>query len=632
MYNNLISKNFNHFGQEGVIQYSKCCDYYNINKVKMDDIKMFYELLKSDELPNQNLNKQTLLSCCLYYLAKEDEKYKQEFTQDFIRILNRDMVINDTNLILMYNIIEYDKRYLKVSKERNRFLLEYLEKFSSHKKTVENFLLYKYYRGVLKFRLEQTNEASKEYLEIITGIFEYVKEQTKYINYIKLQNDLLKVQIDIIKNIPNEYYEQYIFVKELFDRIKNENSILAIKLGFCLYEILCRQRKYAECIPLLNDMKKILNDRIFSGQNLKTSIDYTLAIFSRMAFIGTLIGDKEAVIDSRKKLVNLLEMIKDDKDNAKLVAIYNCYDFCVGIINNYLGIFENRLKDKALIFRKEFIHNDNKVPKIDYLINRENRDYIVINLNSINSMDVFLNKFEKDIISSYDKIIKSNRELNSNNFFTYIVSIHNKISRLSQSYCTDISPEKRKDYIKNINELHASIFNYIMLNIGEPLLECDFIKSILINIQQACVSANFGGKNFEKVKSLIIMFDKLKKELNINEKTTSYELINKVKGDYWFKTSDYTSAISYYLKTLEKMKNSDPKRPIIYFNLGCSYYCLKSYKNALNSLNYCLTSFRVFEYEQKTYDTLIRRDVISSKVQKIKRLLGLIEKNHDLKN
>ena len=627
MYNNLITKNINHFGPEGVIIYSKCCDYYNINPLKLDDIIMFYELLKSEELPNHyNTNKKTLLSCCLYYLSKEDKKYKEEFISDIIGKLSKNDPVNDTNLILIYNIIEFYKRYYKLNKNQTVYLLSYLEKFSGHKKTVENFLLYKYYRGVLKFQLDKTEEAYKEYLEIITAIFDYVREETKYINFIRLQNDLLKVQMDINKHVENEYYEQYLFVKELYDKIKAENALLGIKLGFCLYEILCRQNKYNECSPLLKEMKKILNDRIFSGYSLKTSIDYSLAIFSRMAFIGTLTGDKETVIEARKKLMKVLENVESDKNNIKLVCIFNAYNFLVSILNLFLGIYEDKIKEKAAKFRKEFVLEGNKTSSIDYIINIENRDYIVVNLNSINNMDIFLNNFEKEIIVKYENTISKNIPLKSNQFLAYLVSIHNKISRLSESYCTDVNVDKRKDYIKAINELHATIYNYVIINKGnEPLLECDFVKSMLIGIQQACVSANFGGKNLDKVKNLIIQFDKLKVELKINEKITSYELINKIKGDYWFKTGDYLSAVSYYERTLEKMKNNDPKKPIVYFNLGTSYFFHRKFNKAIENLNNCINAYRVFEYEQKTYDVLIRRDAILKKVKSIKRLISLVE-------
>ena len=620
MYVNLIKKNINHFGREGVILYSKSCDYYNINKIKLDDIKMFYELLKSNECPNNNFNKKTLISCCLYYLAKDDDTYKNEFVNEIVQKINKNDPVNDTNLILIYNIIEYDQRYFRHDKKKTNFLLTYLEKFSGHKKTVENFLLYKYYRGLLKFHLEKTDEAYKEYLEIITGIEDYVRQKTNYINFIKLQNDLLKVQIDINRNIANEYWEQYLFMKELFDQVKSENVILANKLGLNLYNILCRLKKYDECIPLLFQMKKILNDKIFSGHNLKSTIDYSLAIYSRLAYIGTLIGDKEKVVEARKKLIQILETIENDKNNPKLVILYKVYNFCVSILNVYLGIYDNKLKENAAIFRKDFI------PNSGFILNTYNRDFALIDLNSINNMDAYLNKFTQDIITLYENKIKSNIVLNSEQFLGYLVHAHNNISRLSESYCTDINVEKRKDYIKKINEYHMNIFNCVKQNIGkEHLLECDFVKSLLIDIQQASVSAYFGGKKLNQVKSLIIFFDQLKKELKINEKTTSYELINKIKGDYWFKTGDYLSAISYYMKTLEMMKDNNPKKPIVYFNLGCAYYFYKKIKNAIDNLNLCINAYRIFEYEQKTFDVLTRRDSIMKKVKNVKRLLSYIE-------
>ena len=639
MYDELITKNTNHFRPQGILFYSKFCDYYNINKVSMDDIRMFYDLLKTEELNELNNNnqycKKTLISCCLYYLASEEQQYKNIFMKEFIKKISREDPINDTNLILIYNIIEFNKRYLNSEKEKIKYLLEYLERFSGHRKNVENFLLYKYYRGLLQLKIEQTDEAYKEYLEIITAIEEYAKQKTEYINFIKLQNDLLKIVIDLNRNIKNEYYEQYLFMRELFDKVKTENKRLGIKLGFCLYELLCRQKKYNECIPLLNQMKKILKENNSSDSYMKTKIDYSLAILSRMAFIGVLIGNKESVMESRKKLIKILQTIENDTDNNKLVCIYKSYDFIVSILNIYLGVYDNKLKDKAGIFRRNFILENNNnnfntynsLKTYDYIINIENRDYSVINLNTINDMDSFINRFVKEIIYNYDKRVSMNNLLNSNEFLAYIVYVHNNISRLSQSYCTDENYEKRKEYVFAINGQYSTIFNYVKINIyNEPLLGCDFVKSILINIQQTAVCANFNMKNINEVRQIIVRFDNLKKELGINDKTTDYELINKTKGDYWFKTQDYNSAISYYMKTLENMKNNNPKKPIVYFNLGCSYYFVNKHKQALQNLNLCINAFRVFEYEQKTYDTLINKNNIMKKVQIAKKLIGYL--NH----
>ena len=117
------------------------------------------------------------------------------------------------------------------------------------------------------------------------------------------------------------------------------------------------------------------------------------------------------------------------------------------------------------------------------------------------------------------------------------------------------------------------------------------------------------------------MFDNLSKELNIKENTTSYELINKYKGDYWFKSGDYVTSISYYEKAVNKFKDTDPKKGIVYFNLGCSYYFNNNKVNAINNYNKCINAFRVFDYEKKTFNVLVRQDIISKKVNLAKYLL-----------
>ena len=61
---------------------------------------------------------------------------------EVIQKISKNDPVNDTNLIIIYNIIEYIieyyKRYLKSRKDQSRFLIEYLEKISGHEKTVEN--------------------------------------------------------------------------------------------------------------------------------------------------------------------------------------------------------------------------------------------------------------------------------------------------------------------------------------------------------------------------------------------------------------------------------------------------------------------------------------------------------------
>ena len=404
MYDKLLSKNLTHFGPDGIVMYSKYCDYFNINQITMEDIKMYYELLRTNErLPNY-VNRLPQISCCLYYLSQTDSKYVNTFTTNIIQKLSKKDENNDNNLFLIYNIIEFDQRYLHSQSDKLNYLLEYLEKFSSHKKTVENFLLYKYYRGLLKFKLGEINEAYNEYLEIIIGSEDFVKNKTKYIDFIRLKNDLLKVQLDLSKHVKEEYFEQYCFMKELFDKVKKDNKKIGVKLGFCLYSILCRQNKYNECIPLLMEMKNILKKESLCGININTSIDYYLAIESRIGYIGTLIGNKDSVEHAIKKLRKILDIIEKDKQDKKLSSIYNAYTFIISIFNIYLGNFENRLKEKAAIFKAEFFTNNLDIKNNCYLVNKKNKEDLIINLNAVNNMDYNLSVVAKTIMDNYVRL------------------------------------------------------------------------------------------------------------------------------------------------------------------------------------------------------------------------------------
>ena len=624
MYNKLISKNINHFGPEGVIMYSKSCDYYNINPVSIEDIEMFYQLLKSDEPLPQYVHKQAHLSCCLFYLSKNNPMYQNIFVKELIHKLSKKDEINDTNLFLIYNIIEFDQRYLHSEKERLKYLLIYLEKFSNIKKTVENFLLYKYYRGLLKYLIGEMDDAYTENFEIIISLDDYVQNKTKYIDFIRLKNELFKVQLDLNKHVKEEYFEQYCFMKELFDKVKVENKKLGVKLGFCLYTILCRQNKYNECIPLLMEMKKIVKNETFSGVKTKISIDYYLAIASRIGYIGVLIGDKKSIEYAVKKIEKILNIIEQDKNDRKLASIYNAYSFVISILNVNLDKYENRLKEKASMFRGLFLPNDiNSYPKTGYfIINEKNRGDIVINLNAINNMDYSLSEFSTKLTDYYKSFVVKKQLMLSNQFLTFIVGIYDIINRLTESYCTDNNVNKRNDYINKIISNANVAFNYISSHKeDEPLLNTDFVKGIIINMQSTLIHCYFYMNSLDTANKYIKFFDGLFKDLNIKENTTFYELVNKIKGDYWFKKEDYSAAISYYENALKTFNNNDPRKAIVYFNLGCSYYMNNNKKSAVDNYNKCINAFRVFEYEKKTFNILVRQDIISKKVNLAKYLV-----------
>ena len=72
------------------------------------------------------------------------------------------------------------------------------------------------------------------------------------------------------------------------------------------------------------------------------------------------------------------------------------------------------------------------------------------------------------------------------------------------------------------------------------------------------------------------------------------------------------------------MKDNDPKKPIIYFNIGTAYYFNKNRKRAVEYLNQCIRAFRVFDNEKKTFNVITRKEIIAKKVKVAKYLINNI--------
>ena len=264
----------------------------------------------------------------------------------------------------------------------------------------------------------------------------------------------------------------------------------------------------------------------------------------------------------------------------------------------------------------------------NYLVTLKNRDDLILDLYSLNNMDYSLGTIANKIMENLTNITLAKKLLFTNQFLAFIVGIHNNINRLSESYCTDYNINKRTDYIKKINNFYNIAFNYVKSVMDqEPLLETDFVKTILINIQATCAHVYLFNNKLDIVRNLVKFFDDLGKMLLIKDSTPSYELIYKIKGDLWLKKGDYAGAITYYQKVINKIESNNPKRPTIFFNLGYAYYLTGNKRNAIENLNQFINAYRVFDYEKKTFTLLIRQDVIAKKIKFIKYLLQNLSSN-----
>ena len=112
MYDSLISKMVGHFSEEGSILYGKACDFSKINPISLDDIEKYYDLLCSGEILPENLIKKNHKLCCLFYLGRENKNYVEVFKESFLKKVDvKILEKNQANLIMAFNIIEFEKAY-----------------------------------------------------------------------------------------------------------------------------------------------------------------------------------------------------------------------------------------------------------------------------------------------------------------------------------------------------------------------------------------------------------------------------------------------------------------------------------------------------------------------------------------
>jgi len=611
-----------HFSEDGLIFFCKSNEYYGNESLKFEEINTIYNSLNSNPQLQNLPNKICYQACCLYLLTKYDEKYKNEFCQKIISNLSiKQNPINDTYLFLIFNCIDFDENFIHSDKKRLNFLLKYLERFSNLKKTKENYILYKYYRGILYFRLGDLGETIKESFGIIGTIGDEKDKMTKFIEFIQLKNELFQIKMNEANNDPTQLKENYNLLKNVYEKVKNVNPFLALKLGFDLFNNLFKQGLYNECISILQQMYQIIKNFERKGIHPKKLLRFSLSIFCRYGFLGLLLANKQFVDFAINEMNNGLLLIKDDRNIKKIMAIFKAYTFALTLIKLNCDIYVELPREIANIFIKEFIldkfNNEGRYLGDSYCINNQNINQCIINLNSINNnLDLSMNDKSQKIIDYYiSKIASPSKNLISHDsVFTFIIGIHDRIRYLSEKYLTDGNQYNQEKFKYQILTNSSYFWNYINGNAdSEPLLKTEFFKSIIIKIFSCCSHIYYYNKDFKQIASSINNFDNLSKKLNINENTPSYELVFKVKGDYYFKNNDYKSSIDCYNKTIRKMNDKNPKKSIVFFNLGVLYYYTGDKNSAIENMKIAADYFKKDNEEKSSFEFHKRNNMMMKK-------------------
>ena len=626
--------NYN-FSQDGLIFICKKNEYYKNKSLKFEEILCILNALESN-IQFKNLgNRICYISCCLYLLTRYDEKYISEFSKKIIGSLNlKENPLNDTYLFLIFNCIDFDENFLHSNNKRLQFLHKYLERFAEVKKTKQNYLLYKYYKALLLFRMGNTEEALNESFGIVMSIDEDKNKMTKELDFIKLKNNLFQIKVNESNNNLNQLRDNFTLLKDVYERVKNENPFLSLKIGLDIYNNLYNQNLFNDCIKILDEMNQIIKNYERQNANPKKLLRFKLSIFCRYGLIGLLLSNKEYVDFAINEMNIALKLIGNDLNNKKTTSIFRVYFFAWALLKMNSNVYVDCHKKIADGFTKEFVSNkfnEGKYVTDNYLITNNNINQCIINLNSINrNLDISMNDKAQKIINYYIQNVPiPGKNLNIHDaVFTFIIGLHDRIRYYSESYLTVSNKYNQEKYKYQILSNSNHFWNYInQYADAEPLLKTDFFKSIIIKIYSCCSHVYYYNKEYNKISSNISYFDNLSQKLNINENTPSYELVWKVKGDYYYKSNDYNSAISCYQKSANIMNDKNPKKPVLYFNLGVLYYYTGDKRLSIENLQKAGEYFKKAEEEKTTFDFHKRNHNLTKKYNLTQYFIKEIQNN-----
>ena len=639
MYDDIISKMTTHFSEIGSILYSKAYDFFKKDPISTEEIETYYDLLCSDEIISQNINRRNHQMCCLFYLSKDDNNYIDIFVEKYIGSIElNSLEINSENLIMVFNIIEFDKIFLKSNYSSFEFLYTMQKKFANFETDYQNYIIYKYYRGYLKFKLGDKTQANKEYLELLSEVQESDNIMMKYI---KILNSLLKVQMNSVNldRTRAEIYENIQFLEDLFTNMSSLNKVISLKLGFELFSAYIEYKEYNKCIKHLLMMKKILKKDILRGSSLKNGIDYYLAIASRIGYIGVLLNDKVLIEKAIKKIKKALELIGKNTDDKKINDLFQAYEFVISILEICLN---QKTENNILLLSKEFkrillpdlksnaYHND--------IVNKDNKESIIINFKIIDNKyqdDIY--NCSKSILEKSYKELKERKNVDTTNFIIFLSAYHDKIYRYSERYIASKKENGNKntnannDYAAKIKKKFLIVEDIIEKYIDDPFLQTEYAKILIIEIYSAYANILFEEKDDNNLQKIIknIMDDQksnLRRKLKIDKNISAYGLWLKIKGDYYLRKKHYDAACASYKEALETLEKNHPKIPLILFNYGCAFYFMKNTKKAIEYLQKSINSFLSQNRGANYFGHYPDKDTIETKIKTAQNLVNALTK------
>ncbi len=639
MENDLKNTLNTYFGEYGLIFYSKLNEYYKVPLPNNESIKNIFDSLNINQENENYPNKLNYIACCLYLLSRKDESYKGVFCKNIISTLNiKTNPINDIYLALIYNCIDFDENFLHSEPKNLYYLSKYLQKFSEYNKEESISLLYKYYNSILLYRTGKIEDALNECNGIIGKI--NINNSDKIINFIKLKTQIFLAKI-YEENLEiggvTKLQENSSLLKDIYDRTINENPFLALKIGFLIFHNSYNRNQYEECVQILEQMLNILKQYENQGVPQKKMSRFYLSIYCRFGIIGLILTNKNYISMAIEGMKAQLLLLQEGLKIKKIRQIFKAYTFSLNILKMNVGLYVEQPGKIGENFTSEFlkqsnnINNNSSIKDDNFCINKEIKEQSIINYNAMNNnMNIEINETAIKLVDEYLSRINNpkNNFVSNDTLFTFVIGLYDKVRFNIEQFLKEKNQNNENKYKNQIVSLCETFWSFLNKYVEVlPLLRTNIFKTIIIKLFSSCSHIYFINKEFNKINQIMNYFDKLSNELNINENTPSYELALKVKGDLYFSQNDYNNSISYYKQSAKIMHDVNPKKAIVYFNLGVLYYYINDKLGAVENFQKAIAYFKRSEEEKYSFEVHKRNNVLTKKINLTNALIKRIQEN-----
>jgi hypothetical protein len=226
-------------------------------------------------------------------------------------------------------------------------------------------------------------------------------------------------------------------------------------------------------------------------------------MISRLGYVSILTNNKNTIESTIKKLTKKFPMFSqfNEPTNNKNQIFKNAYSFLLTILKIINKEKVEKQKEIAANFKSYFLPDLNSFKnnnfKNQFIITESNFYNCVVNLDIINNMDYETETFwKKKVYEPLLSVVSQNNPLQHNAVVTFILSIHNQINHLIESYCTDCYKDSYKNKIIELSEKTlAFVKNYYN---DEFFFHTQFIKGALIDIISAYTHIFYTTKNIIK--------------------------------------------------------------------------------------------------------------------------------------